>query len=107
SGKTRLRVEVPRDTTPCIVSIRTWNEARPADIDVLVRTFETLRAAPNAFDHYQEQMRHTARREEGSGLGLARIRAEADMDLKGEVNDATVCVIAETVAEPRGEDDVD
>ena len=107
TGETRLRVQVSRDATPCVVAIRTWNEATPAHIDTLAQTFEALRAAPNAFDHFQEQMRQTVQREEGSGLGLVRIRAEADMDLRCEVNDTTVCVIAETLAELRREDDLD
>ena len=99
NGETRLRVEVTRDSSPCIVSIRTWNDASPANISVLKQTCETLTAAKDTFEHYQQQMRETVRREEGSRLGLGRIRAEADMTINCEAKGSLVCVTAETHAE--------
>jgi two-component sensor histidine kinase len=99
TGETRLRVQVGRNVRPCPVSIRTWNDANPAQIEVLGEIFGALNAAQDAFAYYQQQMHQTVHREDGSGLGLARIRAEADMNLKCEVTGSTVCIVAETYAE--------
>lgn len=107
TGETRLRVQVTRDVSPCLVSIRTWNDADPGQISALQQAFNGLKAAKDPFDYYQEQMRHTVHREEGSGLGLARIRAETDMTLDCEIMGSTVCVRAETHAQLRRDDAID
>jgi two-component sensor histidine kinase len=107
TGETRLRVQVARDTTPCLVSIRTWNDATPEDIATLHRVFADLNGAPDAFAFYQRRMRETVQHEEGSGLGIVRIRAEAEMTLNFETIGSTVCISAETFAELRRDDETD
>ena len=44
---------------------------------------------------YQKTMRANAHRRGGSGLGLARIRAEGEMDLRYQVDDGHVSIFAE------------
>jgi hypothetical protein len=52
---------------------------------LLERTIDAAARAPDPLQHYREVMLKNARRKDGSGLGIARIRAEADM--------RTICTI--------------
>jgi two-component sensor histidine kinase len=63
------------------LSVCVWNVIRPDLIDELKVTVDELSAAPDPFAIYQTYLARAAKRTEGSGLGLARIRAEADMRL--------------------------
>ena len=107
SGETKLRVQVaeapPGEAARRRVSILTWNEAIPEEIDSLRRIFGALNAAPDPFAYYQQRMRETIKQSARSELGLARIRAEADMTLDCKVDGAMVCVIAEADTQPRCE----
>jgi hypothetical protein len=58
---------------------------------------QAIVSAPDAFAHYQRLMRDTARSKDESGLGLARIRAEAEMDLALEVRGSSVALTASLV----------
>ncbi len=93
-GETRVRIEVPQDKKNTIL-VRTWNRTNPAHIEVVKGMFEDMLAEKDAFAYYQKMMRRTAKLEDESGLGLARIRAEADMDLKYSVDDGFLCIHAE------------
>ena len=69
-------------------------------IDDLAREgvlFEEMKAAEDPMEHYCSVMRRNAKRQDGSGLGLARIRAEAEMTLDHEVDDELVTIIARTL----------
>src|SRR5262249_6659443 len=76
------------------VSIRTWNRCHQRDRDNVMALIAELRETEDPFDYYQQVMRRNARRQEGSGLGLARICAEAEMTLSGEVNGDELCLVA-------------
>jgi two-component sensor histidine kinase len=94
-GRTRLRVEVKRDGELDSIAIRTWNRAVGPHRQSLTTGLDDLRRAEDPFAYYQTLMIATAKRDDGSGLGLARIRAEAEMELSYELcDDETVCVVA-------------
>jgi hypothetical protein len=77
-----------------IVSTRNYSSL--ADLIVLQRDIAGIRAAADAFEHYQSLMRDTASRTDGSGLGLARVRAEAEMELDTYSANGMVTVVAHT-----------
>ena len=93
-GETRLSVEFDRIVNR--VAIRMWNNATAAHIETLKRNVQELSEASDAFAHYQEVMRRSAKRANGSGLGLARIAGEAEMSLSVTAEDGHVCVTAQT-----------
>jgi hypothetical protein len=93
-GETRLSVEFDRVVNR--VAIRMWNGASETHIETLKRNVKELSEAPDAFAHYQEVMRRSAKRTNGSGLGLARIAGEAEMALSVTTEDGHVCVTAQT-----------
>jgi hypothetical protein len=98
-GETRIRVEVMGDQPQSQIAIRTWNVATADHVDAVRLLFEEMDSNQDPFNHYQALMRRTARLVGGSGLGLARVRAEADMELSFEVAAGVLSVGAKTRAE--------
>jgi hypothetical protein len=69
----------------------------PRDPQELAAGIDALNEAPDANVYYLDRMEQTATRTDGSGLGLARIRAEADMTVSYErEGDDRVCIVART-----------
>jgi anti-sigma regulatory factor (Ser/Thr protein kinase) len=85
-----ISVEVDRGE----VRITAENETTPERIADLVQQVAELSAALDPLAHYQQKMLEVVDREEGSGLGLARIRWEAGMRVELEVAGARVRVRA-------------
>jgi len=97
-GETAIRIEV---TTSCeSIRIRIWNRATGDHIAVLRERFAEMMQFTDPFVYYQKLMERTAKRKEGSGLGLARLRAEAEMDLTCEIDNDRVCIVADTTVQP-------
>ena len=90
-GETRVRVELAGAT----LTVRTWNRTSALNREVLTSAIDELSQAPDPGSYYQKLLHETTRRVHGSGLGLARVRAEADMTVSYEIErDDQVCVIA-------------
>src|SRR5215471_1783156 len=87
-----IKIEVERDVEVDRVSIRILNTASPAHIPPLQQAVNRMNEAPDAMAHYLTLMRETSKRSDGSGLGLARLRAEAGMKLGLEVEGNQVCI---------------
>ena len=85
------------------VSIRTWNRSSERDRANAAAIVDEMNGSQNLFDYYQQVMRRNAKRRDGSGLGLARICAEAEMSLSCEVNGDELCLVARATlpGEPR------
>jgi hypothetical protein len=87
-GCVMLRIEVDTDD-PAAVVLVTRNRARPDDLASLTSLVRAMDAAGDPMLHYTMLMRANAKRTDGSGLGLARIRAECEFDvavaLEGDV----------------------
>lgn len=83
------------------LTLRLCNSASPAHIDRLREIFSTIQSAEDPLVMYVGLMRRHAHDMDVSGLGLARIRAEGDMnlalDIDGEV--ATIAVHATVPAD--------
>jgi hypothetical protein len=80
-----MSIGVRRHQDKLDVAIDTRNRAREEQATSLQRRLDEIAAAPDAAEHYQLLMRRTVKQSEGSGLGLGRIRAEADMSLSCRV----------------------
>src|SRR5580692_688323 len=94
-------LSVDLDQREGIVTIRTSNRSVSPHLEALQRRFAEMHAAPNAFKHYQQLLRETARETNVSGLGLARIRCEGemDMDLKVEGDLVRISAVSRTGSE--------
>jgi len=81
-GVTQIRVEVrPGSEGGRQVIVTTRNHARPEHVEALQTLMAEFGQATDPLAHYQVLMKRSAKRTLGSGLGLGRIRAEADMTL--------------------------
>lgn len=74
--------------TLCLV-----NATTPAHIERLKERIAAMNGE-DPFVHYQKLMRENSRKVDESGLGLARICAEAEMSLGLEVSGETVAIVA-------------
>jgi anti-sigma regulatory factor (Ser/Thr protein kinase) len=89
-AETAIRIEIEGE----VLSVRTWNRAAPDRIESLRASLDEVMSAPDPDKYYQEQMAISAKRTDGSGLGLARIRNEAEMSLSYEIEKDKVCIRA-------------
>lgn len=80
-GSTVLRIELSHHRGPRTVSVETRNITSPERKAGLVEAFEEMRRFGDATEFYQFAMKRTRTIRHGSGLGLARIWAEAEMEL--------------------------
>jgi two-component sensor histidine kinase len=95
SDLSRVQVEVePGQGTTARLKIRTTNEASAQNVESLRRQFQAIEHEPEPFAYYQDQIRASVMRE-GSGLGLARIRAECDMTLSLHLSEGDVAIEAQ------------
>jgi hypothetical protein len=78
-GDTVVRIELVRNVG--IVRIHSSNRSDPSNIANLQRRITEIRAAPDPFAFYQRRLRATLDDPDGSGLGLARIRCEGEMEV--------------------------
>jgi two-component sensor histidine kinase len=93
-GETEVQIEISLLGNGQTVFIRTRNTARPEDLDVLRSAFAELDAVEDADAYYLSMMRRSAKRTDGSGLGLARIRAETGMTMTLDISDHHVSICA-------------
>jgi len=99
-GETEVHIEIELLGNGQTVCIRTRNAASPENLDVLRAAFAELEAATDPDAYYQAMMRRTAKRTDGSGLGLARIRAETGLSMSLDIADdqVSICARIETKA---------
>ena len=90
-GETRLRVEF--DPAAASLTVRTWNRTSAEHLDALRQAFADMEGAGDPLAFYQAAMRKTSKQAEGSGLGLARVLAEAEMSMHLEVEADQVLIV--------------
>jgi hypothetical protein len=88
-GETGVRVELLDDE----LVVRTWNKIAPDRLEALAKLFAEMNSIEPE-EYYRTMLKKTAYRTDGSGLGLARVRAEAEMAVTYELDDGRVCVQA-------------
>jgi hypothetical protein len=97
SGDVTIRVSVSPFRTRYLVRVRTRNAASPRDIANLTRMIHEMEGAPSPRAFFERRMRETMNESSGSGLGLARICAEAGMEIKCTTTGDEVEIAAQTV----------
>jgi hypothetical protein len=80
-GQSSIRIGVRPVSNPVYVTIKTRNKSLSANRAELTTLIESMKAANDRTAFYRDLMRKSAKRTEGSGLGLGRIVAETEMDL--------------------------
>lgn len=98
SDESQLRIAYSPENEPPALEIAVTSRIDPRDVGPLSRLMERLEAAEDVQALYIEMIRESAKRDNGSGLGLIRIRAEGEMTLKMETHDDHVCIRASAVA---------
>jgi anti-sigma regulatory factor (Ser/Thr protein kinase) len=93
-SETQLSIDVSRHPDHMIVEVRTNNRAEPGDIATVRRIFDELKSASDAFAFYQEVIDKSSREPNESGLGLARIAAEADMTMDHVVEGDSLTIVS-------------
>jgi anti-sigma regulatory factor (Ser/Thr protein kinase) len=94
-GQSSIRIGVKREDDQILVSIDTRNKTKPENREELVKLLDEMKASPDRLSFYQSLMRRSAKRTEGSGLGLGRIHAESEMDLSCQLIEDVVSLRAE------------
>jgi hypothetical protein len=98
-GKTSMRIDLRTDDAGRRVSIRAENRATPERVIAVCQAIEDLRGAADPLELYCQWIRASVERDTHSGLGLARIRVEADCQLDYAVTGDQVAVLAEATIE--------
>jgi hypothetical protein len=95
-GVGQLEIELVERDQQTYVQIRLSNRASPESLAELRRFFDESGRTADPIALYDQMIVRTAQRTEGSGLGLARIRAEGEMALGYSVAGDRVTLVAET-----------
>ena len=90
-----LEFELERGDENSIVRLRTRNTAAPEQPEEVTRRVMELRAAVDPIAYYDQLIRATAPMVGMSGLGLARIRAEAGLDVDCSVSGREVSIVVQ------------
>jgi len=92
-GETSIRIELVTESDA--IRIHISNRTDPSHLGALRQRFEEMTQFEDPFVYYQRMIERSAKRTDGgSGLGLARIRAEAEMSLACEIEGNNVCIVA-------------
>jgi hypothetical protein len=100
-GEARLTVELRDLAGAKHIAVKIGNPSVPEKIARVSRLLEDMEQAPDLFQFYLQLMGQTAREPEGSGLGLTRIRAEGEMQLRHTVQGQWVEITASTTCPAR------
>jgi two-component sensor histidine kinase len=82
------------ESTGRAASVTLTNQTTPAHIERLRACIEEIQDSAEPSLLYQTLMRRTFGVQQESGLGLARIRAEGELDLSLEIEGSTVTIVA-------------
>jgi hypothetical protein len=96
-GKARLQVDVSAHQEDALVRVVVTNNAVREHIDQLAACFAEMQAESDAMAHYFALMRRNAKNGSISRLGLARVRAEGEMEIAVDIDGETVKVVASAI----------
>lgn len=91
-----VEVDLERYERVTVVRIRSRNRATPERLERAVQLLTRLREAPDAMAYYDQLIRDSAPVEGISGLGLARIRAEGELEVDFRVDGEELWVLLQT-----------
>src|SRR6478609_2974069 len=93
-GHARLQLNVTPRGEDAIVRVSVTNSSTPEHISQLGSCYAEMNAATDAMAHYFTLMRRNAKSGATSRLGLARVRAEGEMEIEVDIQGAVVKVTA-------------
>jgi anti-sigma regulatory factor (Ser/Thr protein kinase) len=96
SGETSIHVRIGTEGESTRISIRTRNCTSGNNLRVVCDTIDELKSAADPLHHYLSVMQRTCDCVGTSGLGLARIRAETDMEIDWSIQGNQLIVTVET-----------
>lgn len=102
-GHGQLEIDLLERDGQAYVRIKTCNRAAGERLAELRRFFDESGRTPDPIALYDQMIARTAQRTDGSGLGLARIRAEGEMCLSHSIDGDAVTIVAETPVRLKGE----
>ena len=94
-GKVEFECTIERVPEGLRARLRTRNRADPERLKDVRRRLAALGAALDPITHYDEMIRDSAGKRDGSGLGLARIEAEGEMRLDYQIDADDLTITAE------------
>jgi hypothetical protein len=96
-GQAHVRIEIKEEPDAGrLVRIETRNRLPPDRLRDLQERFAEMQSYADPFEYYRLAMRRSCTLTEGSGLGLARIRAEGEMNMACRFEADEVCIRATT-----------
>jgi hypothetical protein len=95
-GICELRVEFRLKGPTPVVSIETANEVEGEALEDLEKLLVALQETTDPVAFYDGTIRSSAKRRQGSGLGLARVRAEGEMELSHRISEGRITIRAES-----------
>jgi hypothetical protein len=81
-----LSAELSGNDGSAVLRLQATNHATPEQLHAVERHLQELTTALDPIEHYDRLIRETAPLEKGSGLGLARIRAEGGLNVGYSIN---------------------
>jgi hypothetical protein len=87
-------IAVHFESNGCAARIKLTNQSTPEHIARLHKSIQEIQSSREPFALYQSLMHRTAGIQEESGLGLARIRAEGELELSLEIDGLMVTITA-------------
>lgn len=97
SPEVGLEFELERGERESVVRLRTRNTAAPERLEEVSRRVSELKGADDPVAYYDQLIRATAPVLGASGLGLARIRAEAGLDVDCCVEGPEVSIVVQAI----------
>lgn len=94
-GMCELSVEVAAEGATRTVRIEASNDVGAEEAEQLQRFLIELQDAADPVAFYDRTIQASAKRRHGSGLGLARIRAEGEMELSHHIAGGRISIVAE------------
>jgi anti-sigma regulatory factor (Ser/Thr protein kinase) len=101
-GKTAIRIGLRREEGATVVEIQTRNRSSQENATTLTRLLDEMAQAPDANEFYLILMQRSAKRRDGSGLGMGRIRAESEMQVSYRLEGDVIALLAEARLEDGG-----
>jgi len=84
-----------------VLRLSAKNRSTRAQLDVVERRLAALMHAEDPIAHYDRLVRETASQDEGSGLGLARLRAEGDLNVDYAIEGDELTISVHALVRPR------
>jgi hypothetical protein len=87
-----VEVELEREGDVSLLTLRTRNRTTPERLAATISLLRALEEAPDPVAYYDQLVVASAPKPDVSGLGLARIRAEGDLEVHYKVQGDELCL---------------